>query len=178
VLPTSTGGIAVSTISDEGDLVGKAPYESLDIKWAEAAVRWLENFPPAKKAPFRTHPPTITMDPQVSIAIAGDWGTGTTYRTDGLPAPAAKVARQISDRTPEYTVHLGDVYYAGTTSEEQKNFLGLWPSGSVGSFTLNSNHEMYSGANGYFLALQDDQFRLQGGNSYFVLQNDDWFVPA
>ncbi len=28
-----------------------------------------------------------------------------------------------------------------------------WPMGTHGSFTLNSNHEMYSGAHGYFKEL-------------------------
>ena len=181
VLPTTTGGVAVTTVSDEGDLVGKNPYESLDIGWTESAVCWLEHFPPNTKAVFRTNPPVIPLgDDPVSIAIAGDWGTGFVYRTDGLPTPAEKVARKIKDLAPTYAVHLGDVYYAGTNIEEQQKFICNWPSGKNGSFTLNSNHEMYSGANGYYLALDDPgkKFAAQNGNSYFALSNKDWLVIA
>ncbi|SOE97718.1 hypothetical protein SAMN05414139_10876 [Burkholderia sp. D7] len=179
VIPTSTGGLAVTTVSDEGDLVGKNPYESLDIGWTESAVCWLEHFPPETKANFRTSPPEIPLEEYpVSIAIAGDWGTGFTYRTDGLPTPAEKVADQIKALIPTYAVHLGDVYYAGTETEEQLKFIGNWPPGERGGFTLNSNHEMYSGANGYYSILDDvgRKFAVQNGNSYFALSNKDWLV--
>jgi len=39
----------------------------------------------------------------VKLAIAGDWGTGTNE--------AYRVAAGISAFTPDYTIHLGDVYY-------------------------------------------------------------------
>lgn len=178
VMPTSTGGLAVSSISDEGDLVGKNPYESLDIHWTESAVCWLEHFAPESKEAFRTDPPTIALEQYpVSIAIAGDWGTGFDYRTDGVPTPAAKVAKQICALAPNYTVHLGDVYYAGTNVEEQNNFVGKWPAGAKGSFTLNSNHEMYSGAKGYYAVLDaDGNFIAQNKNSYFAMVSKDWLV--
>ena len=38
--------------------------------------------------------------------------------------------------------------------QEQHLLVKLWPPGSLGSFTLNSNHEMYSGAKPYFNAHQ------------------------
>lgn len=179
VVPTSTGEMAVSSISDEGDIVGKNPYESLDVRWTESAVCWLEHFSPDTKAPFRTDPPTISLPAKASIALAGDWGTGYDYRTDGMLTPAEKVAKQINALTPTYTVHLGDVYYAGTDIEEQNNFIGKWPAGAgaTGSFTLNSNHEMYSGAEGYYSVLDTAaQFAMQKKNSYFALVNDDWLV--
>jgi hypothetical protein len=178
VITTSTGGVAVSSVSDEGDLVGKNPYESLDVGWTESAVCWLEHFSPDTKQLFRTTPPTIAMAGDISIAIAGDWGTGFDYRTDGMLTPAQKVAGQISAHTPTYTFHLGDVYYAGTQIEEQQKFIGNWPAGALGSFTLNSNHEMYSGAKGYYSVLDDvgGKFAAQNKNSYFALTNKDWLV--
>ena len=51
---------------------------------------------------------------------------------------------------PHLTIHLGDVYYAGTETEEQQLLVNLWPSGSMGALALNSNHEMYSGGTPYF----------------------------
>ncbi|XLM19336.1 metallophosphoesterase, partial [Chromobacterium piscinae] len=42
-------------------------------------------------------------------------------------------------------------------------------------FTLNSNHEMYSGAFGYFQEL-GLRFPLQQGTSYFSLRNHNWLI--
>ena len=82
----------------------------------------------------------------------------------------------------DYIVHLGDVYYAGTTGEESGNFVDLWPKAyaSGNSFTLNSNHEMYYGANGYFKTALGSgaPFAHQKNTSYFALTYGDWVVPA
>jgi hypothetical protein len=180
LLPTPSGGLVASSMSDEGDLVGPSKYESLDFGWTESAACWLEHIPPGNKAVFPTNPPaTIPIEDSVSIAIAGDWGTGFDYRTDKQPAPAQKVAEQIKNIGPTYSVHLGDVYYAGTASEENEKFISLWPEGSKASFTLNSNHEMYSGALGYFNnVLEDPKFAAQKNSSYLAMQNDNWLVIA
>jgi hypothetical protein len=178
-LPEPGGGLAVSTVSEEGDLVGTQQYEALDLRWAESAACWLAHFPPDQKAKFPNNPPTIQIDNQVTIAVVGDWGTGVGYRTDDQIDPAQKVANAVKQLDPDYTVHLGDVYYSGTQDQENTNFLGVWRSGKKGTFTLNSNHEMYSGALGYFLTtLADPRFSAQNGSSYFVLQNDYWLVIA
>lgn len=180
LLPTPSGGLVASSMSDEGDLVGRGKYESLDFGWTESAACWLEHIPPGNKVPFPTTPPeTIQMERLVSIAIAGDWGTGVDYRTDKQPAPASKVAAQMTQLNPTYTAHLGDVYYAGTEEEEDEKFISLWPGGSKASFTLNSNHEMYSGGSGYFgNVLKAPKFAAQRGSSYFALQNDNWLIIA
>jgi len=41
----------------------------------------------------------------IKISVAGDWGTGTFE--------ASEVATRMSDSNPDYTIHLGDVYYVG-----------------------------------------------------------------
>lgn len=178
LLPNQNGALVASSVTSEGDLVGTLKYESLDVEWTEAAICWLEHFPTAQKALFPKNPPPImAMGSAVTIAIAGDWGTGISYRTDGQPSGAGKVKDEINNLHPDYTVHLGDVYYAGTQGEEQQNFLGLWPAGGQASFALNANHEMYSGAQGYFgKTLADPQFSAQKSNSYFALKNQDWLV--
>ncbi|CAD6555648.1 hypothetical protein LMG27952_05884 [Paraburkholderia hiiakae] len=169
--------LVVSSVTDEGDLVGNEKYESLDVGWAEAAACWLEHIPAQKKAPFSNAPQTITISDDVSIAIVGDWGTGVSYRTDGQRAPAGKVADQIRNLNPTYTIHLGDVYYAGTFVEENNNFLAVWPPGSAGSFALNANHDMYSGGQNYFTdTLGNASFDAQKGCSYFALQNKNWLI--
>jgi hypothetical protein len=53
----------------------------------------------------------------------------------------------------------------------------LCPRGSMGSFALNSNHEMYPGGIPYFQdALGSDVFAAQQRQSFFVLENDHWVV--
>ncbi|MGH7584071.1 MAG: hypothetical protein ACREL5_12675, partial [Gemmatimonadales bacterium] len=60
----------------------------------------------------------------------------------------------IADTTPDHTIHLGDIYYAGDAESVESEFPGRasrpdlraipWPPGSRGSFALNGNHEMYA----------------------------------
>lgn len=87
----------------------------------------------------------------VRLSIVGDWGTGTQE--------AWKVAQSIAHFHPEYTVHLGDVYFVGDEQDVMENFLGegqgnftpvAFPKGSVGTFALIGNHEMYVGGGTYF----------------------------
>jgi hypothetical protein len=78
---------------------------------------------------------------------------------------------------PDITIHLGDVYYSGTSDEEQHLLVDLWPKGKIGALALNSNHEMYSASEPYFnLALRSSLFHLQQGCSYFALENDHWVI--
>jgi Calcineurin-like phosphoesterase len=119
-------------------------------------------------------PQTISIPNQVQIGIAGDWGTGE-WRTVN-PAPSTKVCTAIAKLDPHITIHLGDVYYSGTADQEQHLLIPVWPRGSLGSFTLNSNHEMYSGGKPYFNALSQSPFAPQGGYSYFALENDNWII--
>jgi len=88
---------------------------------------------------------------------------------------------QVKELAPDFTIHLGDVYYAGTSGfgsdEELSNFVNFWVTGSQGSLMLNSNHEMYSGAQGYFSkGLTASPFATQTGTSYFAIQNDNWVI--
>ncbi|HWZ60160.1 MAG TPA: hypothetical protein VNW46_14380, partial [Gemmatimonadaceae bacterium] len=96
----------------------------------------------------------------VLIALAADWGTGTDS--------AYRVGDAIAARHPEITMHLGDVYYTGAAAEFEDYFLpdNCWPRGTLGTYALNGNHEMYSGGHGYFdHALP----RLDQRASYFCL---------
>src|ERR1017187_9814021 len=91
------------------------------------------------------------IDDRVKISIPGDWGTGTDE--------ARIVAAAMEKSEPDFTIHLGDVYYVGDNNEVRENFLGektspytpvKWPMGAKGSFALNGNHEMYADGNGYW----------------------------
>jgi hypothetical protein len=123
----------------------------------------------------------------VRIALAGDWGTGTTE--------AERVAAQMAKFKPHFTVHIGDVYYVGDPPEVNENCLGvknpnnnydsvLWPLGSRGSFAMNGNHEMYANGGGYFDVLLPHLGLCVGGKmtgqqtSFFCLQNTHWRIVA
>ncbi len=112
-----------------------------------------------------------------TVALAGDWGTGTKS--------AYAVAQRIRKLSPDYTIHLGDVYYSGTGKEFDCYFLpdDAWPHGTKGTFALNGNHEMYSGGRAYFNALKREPLTYTVGGervpqevSYFCLQNADWRI--
>lgn len=125
---------------------------------------------------------------QLRIAIAGDWGTGTEE--------ADLVAKQMlhwpDGEHADLTVHLGDVYYVGDDREIRENCLGAsnernegvkWPSGKLGSFGLNGNHEMYANGTAYFrtflptLGMKDASGKAAGqGPSFFCLENEAWRI--
>ncbi len=118
------------------------------------------------------------------IAVAADWGTGTLE--------SEKVAENITASSPHCTLHLGDVYYMGEACEIEENCLGKptpryagvdWPTGSLGSFALMGNHEMYSGGQGYYqtflktLGLLNSRSVKDPQNaSYFCLDTGHWLV--
>lgn len=186
-------------IADDGTCYGLRPYEGLDDKWSFAvanfAVYWLKDdllayLPtwvgdiwPWTPAAFNTNPAGVIQlpgtKPQIKIALVGDWGTGESV--------AGNILTQIQATNPDYIIHLGDVYYAGTSDldildagEETNHLVKMFRAASVPggtSFTLNSNHEMYGGARGYYnVALQDPLFQQQQSCSYFALQYAGWTI--
>ena len=165
-----------------GEIWGTGKYEQLDPGWLAAGAEWLEHFL-VPNHPFSTEPANpIEIPDDVQIALAGDWATGD-WRNDKNPAPSTDVRIHMNFLQPHLTIHLGDVYYAGTGGEEEQLLVKLWPHGSIGSLALNSNHEMYSGADAYFKAITtprppDDPspFEMQVGCSYFALYNTHWVI--
>lgn len=166
-------------VTADGTIFGRGIYEQLDPKWAWSFLDYLFVKTTGDRAAFsstQVQPLTLSgsQPNQVKIALVGDWGTGT-YST----GQAVDVMNQIKSLSPDCIIHLGDVYYAGTdgdfppAGEEVNNYLSLWP--DLPSFMLNSNHEMYSGAKGYFRVLQEQNpFAQQQGTSYFALQYGGW----
>lgn len=170
----------------EGSLIAIGKYEQLDAGWVTALIYYLALKLGVREvsslAPFGTNPAMVTpQGDTVKIALIGDWGTGSW--TDGaIEYPALQVINQVRQLSPDFTIHLGDVYYAGTagflgSDEEITNFVNLWAAGSQGSFMLNSNHEMYCGAQGYFgKGLKAAPFAMQQDTSYFAIQSDKWVI--
>jgi hypothetical protein len=157
-------------VASDGTWFSNSTYGTGDPGWTLAAAEYFYHYLNSSFAPFSVKSQPITLKgaspSQVRIALFADWGTGNY--TNG---PAASVMKAIVALNPDYIIHLGDVYYSGTPTEETNNLLALWPTAYSGkSLTLNSNHEMYNGAWGYFGVLANSIFRLQNQTSYFALQ--------
>ena len=154
------------------DVPGLGTLEHHDVRWAKTLLEYaLHARVPFPVCPPALDPPELThaIEGAAVIAIAGDWGTHN--------AASARIGQAIARMRPSHTIHLGDVYYAGTDDEERK-FVQDWPAGSSGTFTLNSNHEMFSGGHGYFsIALRSEKFRGQA-YSYFALHDASWLFVA
>lgn len=165
-----------------GDIWGFGKYQMLDPGWLDFVVAWLDMLSGAGKLhPFAAPavgkgPPPRAIANRAAFGLVGDWGTGAF-----APAPAASLqvinslSRSFRGGRPDYAVHLGDVYYSGSPAQCRKHFLPYWKGGAQGAFTLNSNHEMYSGARGYFGTLLP---ALGQSASYFALENADWIIVA
>ncbi len=201
-LPTE----AMVKCTEWGDIYGAGKYEMLDDGWAWTLKNDLMNHIPKWSgngygiANFITHDwkQPVALQPgsdgQVRIAIIGDWGAGK-YNLQGLAdkdGPACAVMDTLNKLAtpPDYLIHLGDTYYSGTgpnrspTLEETHHLidiLRLYPSIAKPGhcFTLNSNHEMYGGAYGYYgSALSNPLFSGQKGCSYFALEFGNWIIAG
>ena len=162
-------------VGPEGEILGTGKYQQLDPRWElVAGTVWLEHI--LHKQPFPAGTPSIIpMDNQVRFVMVGDYGTGNFGSGD---SPSVKISKFIPTLKPDYTIHLGDTYYAGTASEESSKLLSLWPAGAKASFALNSNHEMYSSGGPYFNQVVGGPIfnKLQSPYSFFALENDNWIV--
>ena len=119
----------------------------------------------------------------INISVFGDWATGTKE--------AWHVADYIEQAKPDFTVHLGDVYYVGDQAEIEQNCFGQakngydgvnFPMGKRGSFALNGNHEMYANGVSYFKFLLP-RLGMKGSAggqeaSYFCLEAEHWRIIA
>jgi hypothetical protein len=169
--------IAKTIVDPNGEIWGPGKFQRLDRGWLEAGVIWLEYLVSGKKHDFPSNsPPVMKVEKPLSVALAGDWGTGD-WGTNSNPAASTRVRKSIAKLHPDLTIHLGDVYYAGTETNEEKFLVELWPGGSIGSFALNSNHEMYPGAFPYFReALGGSRFAEQKQHSFFAIETEKWII--
>ena len=121
------------------------------------------------KAEWSDPPPVAqTIPDNARIALFADWGTGL------YGAPAITKCIEGLDRC-DVVLHLGDTYYSGEHDEIRDRLTGNWPSRPAGTInrSLNGNHEMYSGGEGYFQALSSF---FQQPASCFALQNSQWIL--
>ncbi len=170
----------VVKIGADGAVWGTGTYEQLDYRWSFAVINLLENIFNGNynDKEFPKHSPSYkstSISNRCKIAVIGDWGAGYNW----LSSPPNKdVANSVNKMSPDIVIHLGDVYYAGTSEEEMNNLVNIFPKGSHGTYALNSNHEMYSIAIPYFKAVSEPPFGYQDNTSYFALENDNWIIAC
>ncbi|MGZ3763201.1 MAG: metallophosphoesterase family protein [Mucilaginibacter sp.] len=171
----------------DGTLISTVKYATLDINWADAFLYYLRTRYakdlPSFLFPINTHAfggppqPVSLTGASLKIAILGDWGTGVWADSESALCPAQLISEAIQQQSPDLVIHLGDVYYYGSSNQEQASMGTFWAGGAKGSLTLNSNHEMYDGANGYFdAALAYPAFKVQQGASYFAVIYSNWII--
>jgi predicted phosphodiesterase len=135
------------------------------------------------KAPFNdVPPPPITIANDARLVVVGDWGSGLQRARNVATQMKRVLDAGTAERKEQWVIHLGDVYYAGSTWEYQNRFLPYWPTlvdGGIESFTLNGNHDMFTGGHAYYATcLADPRFRRQEHCSFFQLSNDHWELFA
>ena len=162
-------------------------FSTCDPLWAEAVTEYLEFFDAEKGTiPYRPakapdDPPSIPLAENATVALIADWGTGT--------ADAKALLGMVAAHKPDVLIHLGDVYYSGTSDENMKYLLtmvnevfGRGADRPLPVFNLTGNHDMYSGGGGFYQML--DQLNVpplaQPGqlqtNSFFCLRSSGWQI--
>jgi predicted phosphodiesterase len=151
--------------------------------WGECILEFIEHYTVAKHSsvPYTQYVnisdfvlPQNALPEICKIAVIGDWGTGE--------ARAQRLLEEVAKSQPDILLHLGDIYYACTSSEANsfyENCLKTFPGLAADParprlFTLCGNHDMYSGAAPYYALLA----RLKQPASFFCLRNKDWQILA
>ncbi|HEY0815150.1 MAG TPA: metallophosphoesterase [Pseudonocardia sp.] len=135
--------------------------------------------------PFNPRPATYAISDSARLVLVSDWGTGLQEAQAVAAAMGDAVAEGLAQGRDVHVVHLGDVYYSGLPSEYQRHVLAYWPvtaaqqNAGVTSWSLNGNHDMYSGGFGFFGTLLGDprfvrQRAADGPTSWFHLTSPKW----
>jgi hypothetical protein len=138
-------------------------------------------------APFNEAPAEYgDVAEDARLVVVGDWGTGLPRARDVAALMQKSIGEALAGGRQVHVLHLGDVYYSGLETEDQRRFLDRWPvtqeqaDAGVTSWSLNGNHDMYSGGFGYFRTLLGDpRFRHQRSpdgkpTSFFRLRSPSW----
>jgi predicted phosphodiesterase len=158
-------------------LKSRISFSDCDVLWLKVFVEYERFRLFSRRIPYRRHQtfdnfvlPLIGHNrAKVRIALIADWGTG-------MPA-AQHLLAEIGRQGPDILIHLGDIYYSGTSREVQERFLAICrrtPGLDIPIFTLAGNHDMYSGGDGYYWLID----QLGQPASYFCLRNDNWQLLA
>jgi hypothetical protein len=157
-------------------------YENLDIGWltcgvAAAIRRW------RGRHPFNSNPAApYNIGNNARVVLLSDWGSGLPRAQKVSQAIETELNDPNAATRDKHVIHLGDVYYSGWAKEYEENFLPFWAvresqKDSITSWSLNANHDMYSGGKGYYeTLLHDKRFQHQQKSSFFSLKNDKWLI--
>ena len=162
-------------------------FSTCDPLWAEAVTEYVDFFEVDQgKIPYRAStgpddPPPLPLPENATVALIADWGTGTPE--------AQGLLEKVAAHRPDVLIHLGDVYYSGTESENMKylldmvnQVLGRGPDHPVPVLNLTGNHDMYSGGGPYYAML--DQLNKpplappgqMQTHSFFNLRSSGWQI--
>jgi Calcineurin-like phosphoesterase len=148
-------------------------YSAFAMAWRKFHGRHVFNPRPA---------PPLEIADNTRLILVGDWGTGIPRARKVAELIGSCLERGRRRGLQQHVVHLGDVYYSGLKVEYEKRFLPYWPvvasdAGTIGSWSLCGNHDMYSGGEGYYESLLEDQrFARQEHASFFSLESPHWQI--
>ena len=150
-------------------------YQDCDPLWVETVAEYERSLLRAHHAPYVRHASLddFILEPlpdRATVALIADWGTG-------MP-DAHALLEQVRSFDPDVLLHLGDIYYSGTSREVQAHFLSpirdAFRDRMPRILTLSGNHDRYSGGAGYYELLG----QLRQPASYFCLRNAWWQFVA
>ena len=137
---------------------------------------------------FNKNPARVARSAKpLTLYVFGDWGTGLSLAGEVTKRIGEQLADDDGSRQ-QHVIHLGDFYYVGEAKEYVDRAFPYWPVKSaqrdtIGSWSLNGNHDMYSGGGGYFdtLLKKDYMLRWHGDktgqpSSFFLIEDNDWQV--
>ena len=162
-----------------GKLEGVLEFNTCDVKWAETIANYVKYFGPdgtRASIPYiraaQIGSTILPLNPGATVALIGDWGTGTAVAVDLL--------NEVAQQKPDVLIHLGDIYYSGTLGECDFNFKRIVDAvldratTQIPVFTLSGNHDMYSGGAGFYRLLQTlNAAPRQQPASFFCLRSED-----
>lgn len=156
-------------------------FSVTDIRWISCLFAMAKRkF--SKRHAFVTTPATCSIASRARLAVVGDWASGLPRAINVAQQMRTVLQQGMQEGIEQHAIHLGDTYYSGWPSEYRRRFLPHWPVSAaeahqVPSWSLNANHDMYSGGDGYYdTLLRDPRFARQEGCSFFSLHSPHWRV--
>jgi 3',5'-cyclic AMP phosphodiesterase CpdA len=159
-------------------------FSETDLRWVSSLVAMGIRRLRQRRA-FNPKPPeAVAIGQDARLVVVGDWGSGVPRAQRVATAMRVYIEQALRENRDAHIVHLGDVYYSGWEYEYKNRFLAHWPvrpaeADRITSWSLNGNHDMYSGGHAYFdFLLADARFHKHEGASFFRLYNDAWQIFA
>lgn len=158
-------------------------FSLTDPLWVQSKLsEWFTRWNEPHEFRDAEQPELVDVADDARLILVGDWASGIE-RAAHIAGWMRRYVEQAMNRGQEvHVVHLGDTYYSGWRREYRNHLLPFWPlwpedaGKRTFSWTLNGNHDMYSGGDGYFELLDDARFAGHGGLSFFHLRNANWDI--